>query len=85
MPPKMPVVLFGCGGISLDAVGLSKNEKPAFLRAYRLRWTCWNGGEDGDRTHDLRIANATLSRLSYFPSRTNRRLFCIRSQVLDVE
>ena len=26
-----------------------------------------NGGADGDRTHDLRIANATLSQLSYGP------------------
>ena len=25
------------------------------------------GGEEGDRTLDLRIANATLSQLSYFP------------------
>ena len=25
------------------------------------------GGADGDRTHDLRIANATLSQLSYRP------------------
>jgi hypothetical protein len=27
-----------------------------------------NGGADGDRTHDLRIANATLSQLSYRPT-----------------
>ena len=26
------------------------------------------GGADGDRTHDLRIANATLSQLSYGPT-----------------
>ena len=26
------------------------------------------GGEEGDRTLDLRIANATLSQLSYFPN-----------------
>jgi hypothetical protein len=26
-----------------------------------------NGGEEGDRTLDLRIANAALSQLSYFP------------------
>lgn len=28
------------------------------------------GGADGDRTHDLRIANATLSQLSYRPTLT---------------
>ena len=27
-----------------------------------------NGGADGSRTHDLRIANATLSQLSYGPT-----------------
>ncbi len=26
------------------------------------------GGEKGDRTHDLCIANAALSQLSYFPT-----------------
>ena len=30
----------------------------------------FSGGEDEDRTHDLRIANATLSQLSYPPTRT---------------
>src|SRR4051794_7009627 len=29
--------------------------------------TCVSGGADEDRTHDLRIANATLSQLSYRP------------------
>ena len=28
-----------------------------------------HGGADGDRTHDLRIANATLSQLSYRPTK----------------
>ena len=28
-----------------------------------------NGGDDEDRTHDLRIANAALSQLSYPPTR----------------
>jgi hypothetical protein len=33
--------------------------------------SCWNsnGGAEGDRTLDLRIANATLSQLSYRPTR----------------
>ncbi len=26
------------------------------------------GGENGDRTHDLSVANAALSQLSYFPT-----------------
>ena len=29
------------------------------------------GGEEEDRTPDLRIANATLSQLSYFPMETS--------------
>ena len=28
----------------------------------------FSGGDDGDRTHDLSIANAALSQLSYIPS-----------------
>ena len=28
-----------------------------------------SGGDDEDRTHDLRIANAALSQLSYVPTR----------------
>src|SRR5438876_11549828 len=30
-----------------------------------------SGGDEGDRTHDLRIANATLSQLSYVPTTNN--------------
>jgi hypothetical protein len=33
-----------------------------------LRTHFWFGGEEEDRTPDLRIANATLSQLSYFPT-----------------
>ena len=35
------------------------------LRACHL---VFSGGDDGDRTHDLSIANAALSQLSYIPS-----------------
>ena len=36
--------------------------------ANRLAWRDFlNGGAEGDRTPDLRIANATLSQLSYGP------------------
>ena len=31
-------------------------------------WPSMSGGEDEDRTHDLRIANAALSQLSYVPT-----------------
>ena len=30
-----------------------------------------SGGDEGDRTLDLRIANATLSQLSYVPTQNN--------------
>ncbi len=32
-------------------------------------WPSISGGEDEDRTHDLRIANAALSQLSYPPTK----------------
>jgi hypothetical protein len=32
-----------------------------------LTFAIWGGGAEGDRTPDLRIANATLSQLSYGP------------------
>jgi hypothetical protein len=31
-------------------------------------WDVWAGGDEEDRTPDLRIANATLSQLSYVPT-----------------
>ena len=34
----------------------------------------FSGGADGDRTHDLSIANATLSQLSYGPTLALRML-----------
>ena len=33
---------------------------------------CCDGGEEEDRTPDLRIANATLSQLSYPPDTTEK-------------
>ena len=48
--------------------------KPALLgetleikKANRERLTLNSGGDEEDRTPDLRIANATLSQLSYVP------------------
>ena len=37
------------------------------LRAAGRVSPCLNGGAEGDRTLDLRIANAALSQLSYIP------------------
>ena len=37
------------------------------------------GGEDEDRTHDLRIANAALSQLSYPP--TSARFYIIPTRL----
>ena len=31
-----------------------------------------SGGDDGDRTHDLRLAKPALSQLSYVPEKNNR-------------
>src|SRR5690606_12585631 len=43
--------------------GFLATKKPAARAGFSLSI----GGADGDRTHDLRIANATLSQLSYRP------------------
>lgn len=43
------------------------NWKPRYNRAWRYM-TWWFGGDNGDRTHDLCIANAALSQLSYIPT-----------------
>ena len=32
-----------------------------------------HGGDDGDRTHDLRLAKPALSQLSYIPIGKNKR------------
>ena len=56
---------------ALDDYGRKKGQKPC------IYWAFWpfldyfglvSGGPDEDRTHDLRIANAALSQLSYPPN-----------------
>ena len=45
-------------------------KKPAGSRAFGTSWDLVKhliGGDEEDRTPDLRIANATLSQLSYVP------------------
>ena len=46
------------------ARGKARNDK-----ANREQLALKSGGDDEDRTHDLRIANATLSQLSYVPGK----------------
>ena len=51
-------------------VELREHDLPLHLTKYTkppLRWLCVFGGDEEDRTPDLRIANATLSQLSYVP------------------
>ena len=49
-------------GAESNSVWISGNKKgPEVIRAFRF------GGAEEDRTPDLRIANATLSQLSYRP------------------
>lgn len=43
-----------------------ENKKIAKQICFAIR--CFAGGDDGDRTHDLNIANVALSQLSYIPS-----------------
>ena len=55
--------------------GGTKDKGPRFANAALQKiWRVWprngpGGGEEEDRTPDLRIANATLSQLSYPPTR----------------
>ena len=47
----------------------SFNKKPLFLAGFGLSWIVLDyfGGDEGDRTPDLGVANAALSQLSYIP------------------
>lgn len=47
--------------------GQKKKAPPFKVEPLYPRRALASGGEDGIRTHDLRIANATLSQLSHFP------------------
>ena len=51
---------------------LSSRREAMIRRVDVIRTVSWlSGGAEGDRTLDLRIANATLSQLSYRPTRWN--------------
>lgn len=60
------VRLCGLLRIAPEAAIASGNKKAA----EQIRFAAWYfaGGDDGDRTHDLNIANVALSQLSYIPS-----------------
>ena len=71
MPHMLPRLWPKCHWMSLDNPGRKKGRKPYGIRVFRplLDLTRLEfGGADEDRTHDLRIANATLSQL---PDRAN--------------
>ena len=69
-PRFIPPLQRGCNRTEMDLLGQKTNEKARWMRAL---WTCMdlhghlNGGDEEDRTPDLRIANSTLSQLSYVP------------------
>lgn len=71
MPRELPQKAPGFRQTPLDDAGREKGRKPCWARTFRpsldfVRLVC--GGEEEDRTPDLRIANATLSQLSYPPN-----------------
>lgn len=71
MCPPVPPCAPGCQRIPLDDDGNKKPAKPCSYAGFRT--SLYNlrhvlGGEEEDRTPDLRIANATLSQLSYPPN-----------------
>ena len=49
-----------------DAGSANEHAQPKYC------WALMNGGAEEDRTPDLRIANATLSQLSYRPNEEGR-------------
>ncbi len=57
--------------VALSLVPVGAKEKARGEAGFRMLLDlpgCWVGGAEGDRTLDLRIANATLSQLSYRPT-----------------
>ncbi len=56
-----PTPGFGVRCSTIRATGLHKENRFPKTGLY------FNGGDDGIRTHDLGVANATLSQLSYIP------------------
>jgi hypothetical protein len=64
-PRGLPIGLFPAlkNGISRSRTDKEKTAQPEAARVPKFI-----GGADEDRTHDLRIANATLSQLSYRPT-----------------
>ena len=74
MPHMLPRLRPKCHRMSLDQPGRKKGRKPYGIRDFRPSLDFVRlqfGGAEEDRTPDLRIANATLSQLSYRPT-TNR-------------
>jgi hypothetical protein len=49
-------------------LGLKKEGAGKCSRPFFIGWQEKNGGDEGDRTPNLRIANAALSQLSYIPT-----------------
>ena len=55
--------------IMLPPLGAPK-KKPEAIQPLAC---AFDGGDDGDRTHDLRLAMPALSQLSYIPTSSNKR------------
>ena len=67
MPPNPQEV----NGFRRNVLETKNPRKPCWLRGFRIFSDYFGtvlGGEEEDRTPDLRIANATLSQLSYPPN-----------------
>jgi hypothetical protein len=66
------------------------NKKPAISNGFRTSTDCMGlsfGGDEGDRTPDLGIANAALSQLSYIPGFCvpfRRDLKCLLTRVRSI-
>ena len=65
----VPILLgLSCGHAFLPKTSNNAFENKKIAKQICFAIRCFAGGDDGDRTHDLNIANVALSQLSYIPS-----------------
>ena len=70
-PRLCPLMGADCNRLAWTIQDKKKGQNPCFVLDFLPALDFFglvSGGEDEDRTHDLRIANAALSQLSYPPN-----------------
>jgi hypothetical protein len=79
---RLSLSAFAVPSVMSSRLGRCRTGRDPMLRACHERAPSLSRGEsngdDGIRTHDLRIANATLSQLSYVPGQCSRVIGPVR-------